>query len=554
LQQQLLGQVTAWYEDQIRDLEGEDVLMGESPPQDERARYLLAEWVYYWCLVDLDEGFKRVEPVFRQAAHQLDLSFGELLNEELGRFREHLARAQLDELRFREALMAFRREQFEEAVDIWQSLIRQPDLDQALRATILLMLVEAETYTSRIDDALAHAKDGEALYQTLLTDPAYSSRREKLEVDLGRLYNNWGYTYRTKGDWKRALEYYNKALSLPGPPKNIARTLNNAGFVHFLRGDLIAARTYIGRSLSLRRQLNIPYELGLGYNTMGIVMEHSGRYDDGADLYDKAVAAFEEAKSERGRALALINLGRLRRITNSFENATIYLEEAEDILKRKRDNDYLVEALNELGCVYRQRGEEGDWEKGGQYLEQSYDLAGAIGNIFRMADNLEDLSLLHVRWARDELGRGDKESVERHLALAEEKGQEAMRLAKKHDYNYLKAKVLRTFGDVMYIREKYEQAFDYYLDACLEMANVVQQEQGPVVQMQRRYEEMVDHLQGQLHGLASHKQVAQYAQRLHEKVVKAELADRLDSLTQVLEQTLSISQQIRVVGSVSLLG
>jgi tetratricopeptide (TPR) repeat protein len=547
LQQQLLGQATDWYEEEIRALESDGVLRGEAPVREERVRYLLAEWLYYLCLIDLDDGVKRIEPIFRQAAHQLDLSFGELLNEELGRFRERLARPQVDELRFREALMAFRREQFEEAVDIWQSLIRQPDLDPPLRATVLLMLVEAETYTSRIREALDHAKEGEELYKSLLQDPAYESRRLELEVDLGRLYNNWGYTYRTRGDWKQALDYYDRALKLPGPSKNIARTLNNAGFVHFLRGDLVAARTYIGRSLSLRKRLDIPYELGLGYNTMGIVMEYSGRYDEGADLYDKALIAFEEAKSDRGRALALINLGRLRRVTNSFEDAIKYLTEARDILARKRDNDYLVEAMNELGCVYRQRGEEEDWEKALQWLVQSWELAGAIGNTFRETDNLEDLSVLHVKWANEEMEWGSEETAEEHLALAEEKGQEALRLAENYDYSYLRAKILRTFGDVAYIREEYERAFDRYLDACVEMVNVVEAEQGSVVQMQRRYEEIIDHLQEQLHGLASYDQVTLHAQRLRDELDRRGAADRLGELVRVLEQTLSVSQQIRVL-------
>jgi tetratricopeptide (TPR) repeat protein len=364
---------------------------------------------------------------------------------------------------------------------------------------------------------------------------------------LGQLYSNWGYAHRAKGDWKQALKRYDQALEMPGAAKNIARTLNNIGFVHFLRGDLIAARTYIGRGLSMRKELSIPYELGLGYNTMGIVMEHSGRYDDAADLYDKALAAFEEARSERGRALALINLGRLRRVTNSFGDAIRYLDEAKMILERKRDHDYLVEALNELGCVYRHRREEGDWEKAVHWLEESHERAEAIGNTFREADNLEDLSVLYVQWAQQELEWGEQEKAEEHLRLAEARGKEALELAEEHGYKYLKAKTSRTFGDVAYVRGEHERAFEHYLKTCVVMADVVASERGSVVQMRRRYEEMVDHLQEQLHGLPSLEEIASHAQRLRGELDERGLADQLEELTHALDQSQSVSQRIRVV-------
>jgi tetratricopeptide (TPR) repeat protein len=544
---QLLRQVNGWYERQVWNSEGDGVLKGKSPPRKEKTRYLLAEWVYYRCRVDLDEGARLVEPLFRRAIHHLDLGFGELLNEELGRFRRRLSRPQLDELRFREALVASRREQLGEAVDIWRSLIRQPDLTPTLRATVLQQLVEAEAYTGHVDDALAHAEEGERLYRGLLEDPDDASQCSQLERELGQLYNNWGYAHRAKGDWKQALKRYGQALEMPGGAKNIARTLNNMGYVHFLRGDLIAARTHIGRGLSMRKESNIPYELGLGYNTMGIVMERSGRYDDAADLYDKALAAFEEARSERGRALALINLGRLRRVTNSFDDAIRYLDEAKTILERKRDYDYLVEALNELGCVYRHRREEGDWEKAVRWLEESCGRAEAIGNTFREADNLEDLSVLYVQWAQQELEWGEQDKAEVHLRLAEEKGIDALELAEEHGYEYLKAKTSRTFGDVAYVRGEYEQAFEHYLNTCLVMADVVASERGSVVQMRRRYEEMVDHLQEQLHELSSQEAISSHAQRLRGELYERGLADQLEELTHALDQSQSVSQRIRVV-------
>lgn len=550
-EEQLLRQVTEWYERRIRSLEGDEVLEGTSPPGIERTRYLLAEWLFYQCRIDLKEGAKLAEPLFRQAIHHRDLSFGELLNEELGRFRQRLARRQLDELRFREALVASRRERFEEAVETWRSLIRQPDLVPTLHTTVLQQLVEAEAYTGRLNEALAHAEEGEQQYLALLQNRCYASQHSQLERELGQLYNNWGYAYRARGDWKEALKCYDKALEMPGAAKNVARTLNNMGFVHFLRGDLSSARTYIGRGLSMRKGLDIPYELGLSYNTMGIVMEQSGRYDDAADLYDKALVAFEEARSERGRALALINLGRLRRVTNSFDDAVQYLDEARITLEHKRDYDYLVEVLNELGCVYRHRREAGDWEKAVHWLQKSLELSRAIGNTFREADNLEDLSVLHLQWAEEELEWAEEQTAAEHLRLAEERAQQALELAEEHGYEHLKAKTAQTFGDAAYVRGETERAFEHYLDTCVVMGDIASSDWGSVVQTRRRYEEMVDHLQEQLHGLSSQDEIASVAGQLREKLDERGLADQLEELTHALDQSQSVSAQIRLIEAVT---
>ena len=62
------------------------------------------------------------------------------------------------------------------------------------------------------------------------------------------------------------------------------------GYVYFLQGDLVQARTYVGQALQMRLELQIPYELGLGYNTMGFIQEQNGRIDPAADLYRKALS------------------------------------------------------------------------------------------------------------------------------------------------------------------------------------------------------------------------------------------------------------------------
>jgi len=537
----LLPQIIAWYEDRI----GERALLeGEKLPTDDEIRSLLAEWLFYQSQLDLEQGFVIQERLFRRASHFLDLAFCDMLNQEMQRdqFRGKLSVKQQDDLRFREGLVAFRREQYDIANGIWSSLARRPDLDENLRATSHMLLVELKCYTGQPDEALEHARQADQLYESLFEGLEDAERSRALEIERGQLYNNWGYAYRVKGNWTGALDYYERALGMPMRRKNLARTLNNIGYIYFWQGNLIQARTYIGRALRIRRNLDIAYELGLGYNTMGIIMEQSGRIDEAADLYRKAQLHFQAAPSERGQALVFLNLGRLNRLINDFDEALAYLQRAHELFASKADADHMIEVLNELACVYRQRGESGDWEESKALFKESLDLSEKLGNLFAQADNWEDISVLHYRWAKDARRLDKAGEAEEQAAIAREAAKKALQLAKEQGYSYLQAKAERTFGDLTFADGDYEQAFEHYFEACRLMAQARVEERWLAVAVQSRYEEMADRLQEHLQALPTAGEIRQHGERLLNRLKALEEGER--AALQTVEEFLKASVDI----------
>ncbi len=536
---ELLGQVIGWYVERIGDPQ---VLDGKKPPALEHlpadlARALVVEWLYYSLQYNFKDGFCSFDKMFRHASHNLDLAFCEMLNREMERFNISLDRQEKDDLLFKEALVAFRRDQYGLAGNIWHSLIRQEDVQSRTRASTLMMLVELDSYQGKPDEAIEHATECKELYESLLAE-ANPEERESIKKDMGYLYNNWGYAHRVRGDYDKALEYFDMALAAGGQHKNIARTLNNMGYIHYLRGDIINARTYVGRALHMRRNLNIPYELGLGYNTMGIIMEHSGRMDDAADSYYKAQSSFEIANSDRGRALVLMNIGRIDRVTNRFEEAEQALKKAIGVFEQKRDLDYLIQVLNELGVVYRQRGAEGDWEKAEELHKRSLAYAKEIGRSRSEADNWEDLCILYERRA-SELRRQDDPQADHYEALAREAAGKVDELAQQYGYHYLQAKKERTLADLAFGRKDYQEAFNRYFDACYLVAHAKMSEKISPVYGQRRYEMMVDRLQAQLQALPTLEDTRKYAQLMLEKYqqLKETEKEQLASLKEFLVAT-----------------
>lgn len=512
-QKEILKIIVAWYEARI----GPELLAVQRRPQDtaertvDEERSLLAEYLYYHCQLELEQGVSLHRKIFEYVIYYQDLGFAEMLNQELMRFRRDLPTEERDRLDNSRALVAFRREDSDKAQNLWRSLLRRNDLAPQLQAFVQTRLAALRAYKGDPDESHQLADQAIQLYEQLIDQAHSDEEKQRLRGDLAQAYNNRGFAYRMKGQYDDARKDYARALELPCHRKDYAKTLNNLGYVNFLMGFFIRARSEVGQALQIRRNLGIPYELGFGYNTMGLIMEQSGRVDEAADLYRKALHAMEEARSERGRATVLQGRGRLNRVVNNFGDAETDLLNALAIADSKGNRDLLIGVLNELGCVYRQRGEPGDWKKAEELLERSLAISEELGRVDAQADNWEDLSILYYRWWRAERKLIGEDEAAELLKRSQSTAEKAVELAQERSILYLEAKANRTLGGIAFERGHHDEAFDHYLDACLLMARVQldQAVSQSHVQIRRRFEEMADRLQERLQQLDPDETIAQ---------------------------------------------
>ncbi len=546
-----LQEIIEWYKTRIGK---PDLLEGKERPKTDEERALLAEYAYYECERDPNAGSQVGERLFKRSIHYIDLAFCELLNHEISRFEDKLSNARKDQLRFQQALVAFRKDDYAWANQLWHSLLRRRDCDQKLQGTCLMMLVESQSYTGDYQEALAHAEEAEKVYHAFLQQNDLEIERRNLIVkELGQLYHNWGYAYRVKGQLDEALKYYEKALAQGGTEKNIARILNNIGYVYFLQGDTEKAATYVGKALHIRQQLGIAYELGLGSNTLGMIMEGMGRIEDAADLYRKAYNCFEAAGSDRGLALVQISLGRLMRITNNFDQALGYLQTAARVLEKKGDTAYLIVALNEIGCAYRQQAtaeaqaETATRAKAADYLEQSLKLSKQINNYQAIADNLDDLQILHSQWAQALKKLSRHKESESCLNQAIKYGREAEAIAKEHGLKTILANILanveRASGESDFEKQDYEKAFKHFLNSCHLIAEAATDRGRFAMQLQQRLTDNANRLQQKLHALPAQEE-AEYAKKILSWMngFSDEANSQLAVLRTFLQETMRLSQ------------
>lgn len=234
---------------------------------------------------------------------------------------------------------------------------------------------------------------------------------------LGRAHNTIGYSLRSNGHYKRAIDYYHKALtyfsSVSGNQDEAADTWNNLAYVNSLLGNYTEAENAIEHAMLLRQTDPRSFPLALSYNTRGLIYALRDELKKGYGEARRAYNIFRSLDAPRGIGLAANALGYISRrqalveyeqgnmegAGEQFDLAENYLLIAVDIFSQQITEPIrLCEAYNELGCYYRDMGKvfnnrsSAEYAKSVESLEHSRRIALEYGLKFQEADTHDDLA------------------------------------------------------------------------------------------------------------------------------------------------------------------
>ena len=250
------------------------------------------------------------------------------------------------------------------------------------RADLDVYYAQALIYTSAADEGITVLKEiiaemeGERKPENVAwqSDPhTFDGWRRNLV--LGRAHNNLGYAYWMHlGHYEEALKQFRSALPYFRASElweEMANTNDNMGRVYALRRHPTRAETLVDEGLRLRQRLGRDYRIGLSLNSRAIVHLEFEEPHRARRLSERALSIFEGLEAQRGIGLASITLGRSLRHLGwlwteglySFEDCERFFSEGAQHLNRAvgifehvvDEPVRLVEALNELGCTYRER-------------------------------------------------------------------------------------------------------------------------------------------------------------------------------------------------------
>ncbi len=136
---------------------------------------------------------------------------------------------------------------------------------------------------------------------------------------LASLLNFWN----VRGGWIEPQGWYEHALSASEGQRSAARAwvLLGAERGRFARGDFGAVETLAAESLSIFRELGDDVGIGAALVDYGIVLAHTGRYEEGRGLLEEAAVRLDDAEDTYGAALARGNLVNLALTEGDHERA-----------------------------------------------------------------------------------------------------------------------------------------------------------------------------------------------------------------------------------------
>lgn len=256
-------------------------------------------------------------------------------------------------------------------------------------------------------------------------------KAEAIGYGLGQInaINNAGNAYQTKGDFDKALEYYNIAFAVAKKinlDNKLPGTIANIGLVYLNQGNYPAALEKFYAALHAAELVNDKVIIRNSFNNIGTIHFYQGKMDDAEAAYQQTLNIAKELSDTATIIVAYNNIGEVNLEQNNPAKALQNLSVAYKLAKLKNVPDMLVAVTNTLGdCYYRLDS----MTKAAVYFGNSLELSKRLGNARATCKALIGLSKV--------------QNSEGQTAPALANGLEALRLA-------------QSMGQAQLLRDAYE--------------------------------------------------------------------------------------------------
>ncbi|MCB0696015.1 MAG: tetratricopeptide repeat protein, partial [Chitinophagaceae bacterium] len=164
-------------------------------------------------------------------------------------------------------------------------------------------------------------------------------------------YDNLGIINRDRGEYKKALVYYNKAREIyltKGDSSDIAFIYNDLGAIYSKSGVLDSGEYFLVKSIEMRERMNELIELAYTYNYLGENYERKGDLEQGELYIKKALTLAIQIANNKQHYEALESLSDFYARNKMYDSAYKYLQLYKSYRDsiRQMDNEALIAELN----------------------------------------------------------------------------------------------------------------------------------------------------------------------------------------------------------------
>jgi len=265
----------------------------------------------------------------------------------------------------------------------------------------------------------------------------YVLKSEKInnKAHLIQAYIKLGWFYQLDGQYAKAQELYNKAISLSRQIKdkqNEAVALRKLAVWHIEKNNFEEALDLLTKSASINlehyRNFESARNLASDYFDIGLVFVNKNDYAAARDFYEKSLKIFERLNLKNELSDCYFNLGEVYLFEKEYHKALDYYSKGLKIDQEQNNKVNLTSGYNMIGELYM---EIDDLVKAEGYFKDSAKLAEEINNRMDLANANYNLGLLYKK-------RGRKNMARQHWR----KAQEIYRLVDSDKYQETRAKLL----------------------------------------------------------------------------------------------------------------
>lgn len=370
-----------------------------------------------------------------------------------------------------------------------------------------------DTLIAKLDHKMSVASRAELLneiaYRTTFAQPDEGIKRSNKALTFaqenqvasaeGEAFFNLGMGHSIRGRQDSAATYMQKAITVfQNIPDSMgmARSHNGLGNIYRAQGILPVALEHFLQSLQIKEAVGAPpIEIAGSYIGLGTVFISLEAYEKGIVYLKKALALFQELKSDKGIAASATNVAFAYLKLKAPQEAKTYLSTAFEAESRGGNKEGMAKVLTNQGNAYIDLK---DWEKARSSYKQSIKIMQELGQVTEQASPLLGLAILE-----DSLQNTPEALAKAQLALA---------YARQGGMQKVESDALKILSELYASQNRSPEAFQAYKEHVLLRDSLLSQEN------QRKV--------GQLE--------AQYTYEKREKQLKVEQARREFALTQKL--------------------
>ncbi len=195
------------------------------------------------------------------------------------------------------------------------------------------------------------------------------------------IYNNTALVYKARGKYRKALEYFNRALrldKLSGKKGDVAIRFNNIGRVYHAWGSYDKALRYYLDALKIEEELKRTEKIAIRLNNIGLVYFDWKRFQESLEYFKRSLKINRSLGKKGDIARDLNNIGLVNNQWGRNRDALKYLEEALAINREMGLKGDAATNLNNLGLVYFSLGNH---KKAIQIYKEAVETEKALGRV-----------------------------------------------------------------------------------------------------------------------------------------------------------------------------